>query len=86
MGTPSRSLENNYASGAWRRLSVPTGPTQWELMLANLELTENEARGLLGIGGAKACTLRLWIEQNYRERYIPTEFLTRRQMQRGRYD
>ena len=86
MGTPSRSLENNYASGAWRRLSVPTGPAQWELMLASLELTENEARLLLGIGGAKASTLRLWIEQNYRVRYIPTQFLTRRQMLRGRWD
>ena len=55
-------------------------------MLANLDLTENEARSLLGMGGAKARTLRLWIEQNYRVRYIPTQFLTRRQMRRFRSD
>jgi hypothetical protein len=86
MGTLSRSLKNNDASGPWRRLSVPGRLTEWELMLASLELTENEARSLLGIGGAKACTLRLWIEQNYRVRYIPTQFLTRRQMRRFRWD
>ena len=80
------SLKNNYASGAWHRLSVPTGPTQWELMLASLELTENEARRLLGIGGAKAGALRLWIEQNYRVRYIRTRFLTQRQMERFRWE
>jgi hypothetical protein len=86
MGTLSRSLKNNDASGPWRRLSVSGRLTEWELMLASLELTENEARLLLGIGGAKARTLRLWIEQNYRVRYIPTQFLTRRQMRRGRWD
>jgi hypothetical protein len=55
-------------------------------MLASLELTENEARRLLGIGGAKASALRLWIEQNYRVRYIPTRFLTQRQMERFRWE
>src|SRR5215472_4886103 len=53
------ALQNNYASnGHWNWLSVPARPTEWELMLVSLELTEDEAWRQLGIGGAKATALR----------------------------
>ena len=78
------SLKNNYATaGNWSLLSVPARPTEWELMLVSLELTEDEAWRQLGIGGAKATALRRWIEQNHRQRYIPQQFLWRRRIRHG---
>jgi hypothetical protein len=54
---------------------VPDQPPEWELMLQSLDLNEAEALHQLEISGAKARALRLWIEQNYRQRYIPQKFL-----------
>jgi hypothetical protein len=70
MGISPRS---NFGSKAW--ITVPDQPTEWELMLQSLELNEAEALHQLEISGAKARALRLWIEQNYRQRYIPQKFL-----------
>ena len=67
--------QNNFGTRGW--ISVPDQPTEWELLLQTLELNEDEAWGQLGIGGAKSRALRLWIQQNYRQRYIPQRFLWR---------
>jgi len=76
------SSQNNYGSWAWVSVSAAR-PTEWELMLVSLELTEDEAWRQLGIGGAKATALRRWIEQNHHQRYIPPQFLGRRQIRQG---
>src|SRR5215469_15462670 len=70
------SPKNNFGARGW--ISVPDQPTEWELMLVSLELTEDEAWRQLEISGAKSCALRLWIEQNHHQRYIPPQFLWRR--------
>ena len=58
-------------------------PTEWELMLQSLKLNEAEAWRQLEISGSKSYALRLWIEQNHHQRYIPLQFLTRRQIKHG---
>jgi len=70
------SPKNNFGARGW--ISVPDQPTEWELMLVSLELTEDEAWRQLEISGAKSCALRRWIEQNHHQRYIPPQFLWRR--------
>ena len=76
------SPENSFAvSRPWLR--GPDQPTEWELMLQSLELTEAEARRQLEINGAKSSALRLWIEQNHRQRYVPLQFLMWRQIKHG---
>ena len=78
------ALQSNYASGPWRQLPpVPDLPTEWDNMLASLKLTEDEAWRQMGIGGAKAAALLRWIEQNHRQRYVPPQFLWRRQIRHG---
>jgi len=74
MGIPP---QNSFSFGYWRRPSETDQPTEWELMLQSLELTEDEAWRQLEISGAKARALRCWIEENHRQRYIPLQFLTR---------
>jgi hypothetical protein len=87
VATLSRSLENNYAAGPWRRLSVADRPTKWELMLQSLELNESQARLLLKIPGShKANQLRRWIEAHHRDRYVPPRFLSRKQRERFRWE
>jgi hypothetical protein len=81
------SPENDFAvSGYWQRLGGPEQPTEWELMLKSLELSEDQALLELESSGAKARKLRRWIEQNYRQRYIPSQFLTRRQLERFQWE
>jgi hypothetical protein len=76
------SSENSFAaSRPWLR--GPDQPTEWELMLQSLELTEAEARRQLEINGAKSSALRLWIEQNHRQRFVPMQFLMWRQIKHG---
>ena len=76
------SPENNFvASSSWLR--GPDQPTEWELMLQSLDLTEAEARRQLEISGARSSALRLWIEQNHRQRYIPLQFLIWRRSSTG---
>jgi hypothetical protein len=87
MGTLSRCFENTYAAGPHRRLSVPDRPTQWELMLQSLELTESQARHLLKIPSSqKGGQLRRWIERHHRDRFVPVRFLTAEQADRCRWD
>jgi hypothetical protein len=80
------SYGSNFATGPARRLPVVHVPTQWQLLLRDLGLTEQDAHGLLKRTGAKALRLRLWIQSNYRRRYIPVRFLTAEQIEAFLWD
>jgi len=77
----SRPATSNFATGPHRQFAVARQPTQWDLILQALEITEHQAHLLFNKPEPKARRLKLWIMQNYRRCYIPLAFLTAEQQE-----
>ena len=83
-GGEPMSYPSTFASGPYRLLAISHCVTEWDTLLRALELTQEQAYWLIKkqrSSGSTALRLRLWIERNYRRRYIPSEFLTAEQME-----
>jgi hypothetical protein len=80
----SRTLVSNFATGPTRQLPMNITPTQWELLLADMQISEEDAQCLLEQTGEKSRQLRRWIHKHHDRLYVPTKFLTAEQMENCR--